>query len=185
VSVGGLEINVSASRIQALVDMLQAGDREAVAAFKSTLGKMASWVRTKSLRDLSGKLKLQQNILRKRLRTYRFMGGSTAMRMGEVKVWYGLNDIPYSRLKPVQRGNGVAAMGGRFIKDAFIAELRGHPEVLKREGRERLPIKVQYERIADKATTYIEDFVLVSEEFERQFFKIFEHELRWRMQILK
>lgn len=180
-----IDISINASRIQALVDMLEASEGQAVAAFKSTMGKMARWVRTQSVRGLSKKLKLQQNILRKRLRTYRFLGASTSMRMGEMKVWYGLNDIPLARLNPVQTGDGVRAMGGRFVKSAFILDRNGRKEVVKRASNARLPIEVQYAKISNEATTYIEDFVLVSQEFERRFFEIFEHELRWRMQILK
>lgn len=177
-------MDVSAPGLAQLVQDFQATEAQAEAAFRSTLNRMAQWLRTRSVRDLSGKLKLQQKILRRRLKTFRLQGGRSARNVGEVKVWYGLNDIPLSWLKPREASGGVRAQGGRFVEGAFIAKLHGKPQVLKRVGKARVPLEVQYAAIANDAQEYIEDFVLADAEFENRFMETFTRELRWRTRIL-
>ncbi|HZZ03050.1 hypothetical protein, partial [Paraburkholderia sp.] len=176
-----LEIGVNASGLQHLILDLNATDEQARKALNSTMRRMAAWVKTRSLRGLSDKLKIQQKILRTRVRTFRFQGGlSDAAHYGAMKVWYGLNGVPWSKLKPRATSNGVYAAGGRHDAHAFIANLYGRPQVLKREGGARVPLVVVKEDIHDASVTYIEDFIIVGFEFENQFMKTFERELKWR-----
>ncbi|HHW4685607.1 MAG TPA: hypothetical protein ACQGQG_10020, partial [Xylella sp.] len=48
-------------------------------------------------------LKVQQKILRRRLRTYRLRD--------QMKVWYGLDPIPFIWLKPKATASGVRGAG--------------------------------------------------------------------------
>ena len=151
---------------------------------RSTYGRMGRWLRTVSVRGLSKKLRIQQKILRSRLRTYRMQNGIGGDGAG-AKVWYGLRDIPFARLKPVETPKGVRVQGGRFEEDAFIATVHGSRQVLKRVGKSRLPIRIVYAEIYDQAITYIEDELVGSALFDAQFLKFLEHEIRWRTEILK
>jgi len=179
-----LRVDITGRReLQAIAIEFGASEKQIQAALRSTFGKMAKWLLTLSVRGLSGHLKIQQKILRTRLRTYRMQGGLSGG--GEAKVWYGLKDVPLSRLSPRETSKGVRAAGGRFVEGAFIAKLFGRLQVLKRAGKTRLPLVVQYAKIYDASVTYIEDELLGSLAFDAQFFKILEHELKWRTRILK
>lgn len=177
-----LSISVNGHELETLIFELRATREQAQKALYSTMVKMAAWVRTRSVRGLSEKVKIQQKILRQRVKTFR-MGGplSHATTDRSVKVWYGLNAVPWARLNPrATRKEGVTASGGRHDPEAFIANYSGHPQVLKRTGSARLPLEVVKADIEPEAINYIEQFVLASAGFESQFLKVFERELRWR-----
>lgn len=173
-------IEVSANINQAIAD-LSATEDQVRKALNSTMGKMASWLRTRAVKGLSAELKLQQKILRYRLRQYRLRGRVSISGVdGAAKVWFGLNDIPLARLKPKQTKEGVTAMGGRSVKGAFIANMFGRPQVLKRVGKARFPLQVQKAEIATASTKYIDHDLVANIEFDRKFLEIFERELKWR-----
>ncbi|HKY46144.1 MAG TPA: hypothetical protein VJM50_23840 [Pyrinomonadaceae bacterium] len=180
----GLTVEIDSRGITSLVDMFGATEKQLQAAMRSTYAKMGRWLRTQSVRGLTKKLRIQQKILRSRVRSYRMQNGVGGDGAG-AKVWYGLRGIPLSRLKPRETAKGVKTAGGRFVEGAFIARVHGSLQVLKREGKSRLPIRIQYAEIADESITYIEDHLVGTALFDAQFYKFLEHELRWRTQILK
>lgn len=178
-----INIEIDGQGIQALVDAFGATEKQVQAAMRSTYGKVAKWLRTQSVRGLSKELNIQQSILRSRLRTYRMAHGIGNTGEG-AKVWYGLRPIPFARLNPRETSTGVKTAGGRHEDGAFIATLHGRKQVLKRVGRARVPLRVVYAEIADDAVVYIEDELIGSAAFDAQFYKILEHEIRWRTRIL-
>jgi hypothetical protein len=178
----GLFLDIDGGSIAGLANAFGATELQVEAALRSTYGKLAKWLRTQSVRGLSAKLKVPPAILRSRLKTYRLQGGIGG---GEAKVWYGLRDIPLIRLKPRETSKGVACAGGREVEGAFIAKLFGRLQVLKRVGKGRVPLKVQYAAIYDDAVVYIEDELIGTAAFDAQFFKFLEHELKWRTRILR
>lgn len=178
-----LTVDIDGRGIDALAGAFGATEKQVKAAMRSTYAKMARWLRTQSVRGLSSRLKIQQKILRSRIRTYRLQHG---MDNAEgVKVWYGIKDIAFARLNPREAGGGVKAQGGRFEKGAFIARLYGRQQVLKRIGKERVPLRIVYAEISDEAITYIEDVLIGTAMFDAQFYRFLEHELKWRTSILK
>lgn len=178
-----LTIDIDGRGIDATAEMFGATEKQVKAAMRSTYGKMARWLRTQSVRGLSKKLRIQQKILRSRIRTYRLQHGFDD---GEgMKVWYGIRGIPFSRLSPRETGKGVKASGGRFEEGAFIANMYGRQHVLKRIGRKRVPLRMVYADISDESITYIEDTLVGTALFDAQFYKFLEHELKWRTSILK
>lgn len=178
-----LTVDIDGRGIDALADAFGATEKQVQAAMRSTYAKMARWLRTQSVRGLSSRLKIQQKILRSRIRTYRLQHG---MDNGEgMKVWYGIKDIAFARLNPRQNARGVRAQGGRFEQGAFIANLYGRRQVMKRIGKERVPLRIVYAEIADESVTYIEDTLVGTALFDAQFYKFLEHELKWRTSILK
>jgi hypothetical protein len=179
-----LNIAVNADGLNQLIANLQATEDQARKALYSTMVKMAAWVRTRAIRGMSERVKIQQKILRQRVRTYR-MGGrlSHATSDGSMKVWFGLNAVPWGQLQPrATRTGGVSASGGRHDPKAFMGRYGGKEQVLKRAGKERTPLVVVKAEIADEATEYIEEFVIASIEFETHFLTVFERELKWRTQ---
>lgn len=177
-----LSVSVNGQELETLIFELRATREQAQKSLYSTMVKMAAWVRTRSLRGISEKVQIQQKILRQRVKTFR-MGGplSHATTDRSVKVWYGLNAVPWARLNPrATKKGGVTASGNRHDAEAFIAMSHGRKQVFKRMGRDRLPLEVVKADIEPEAMKYIELFVLASAEFESQFLKVFERELRWR-----
>lgn len=174
-----IDLDIHADRLSQLQVDLQATDTEVRQALRSTLGKMARWMRSQSARGLSKELDLKQKAIRKRLKQYRVqMSGNSA----QVKVWYGLDPVDYMDLGPRQTRAGISA-GRRRVPGAFIASARGGTrKVFKRKGKSRLPIEKQVVEIRDQADTWIEDQMLGSQEFDDRFLTIFERELEWRTQ---
>jgi len=174
-----IDLDIHADRLSQLQVDLQATDTEVRQALRSTLGKMARWMRTQSARGLSKELNLKQKAIRKRLKSFRV---KTKGNQTEVTVWYGLDPIDYMDLAPRQTLAGVSA-GSRRVPGAFIANARGGTrKVFKRKGPGRLPVEKQVVEIRDKADVWIEDQMLGSQQFDERFLTIFERELEWRTQ---
>lgn len=172
-----ISVSIDAKDLQRAVVDLHATKVEAERALRSTLRKMAAWVRTRSIKGLSTKLKVQQKVIRRRLRSIKARntpGGA------EVSVWYGLNPLALIHLQARQNGRGVRASGGRFVESAFIPKSGKVKQVFKRVGKGRLPLEKQTAEIQDDAERFLEDGLLNSSAFESQFFKTFDHELKWQ-----
>lgn len=169
-----ISTEIDARDLDRLVVELAATHEQVKRALNSTLRKMAAWVRTRSVRGLSKELGIKQKTIRRRLRSIK--ARPTANGGAEVKVWYGLDPIALVHLGAKQSGKGVRASGGRFVQGAFIAK----GQVFKRKGKERLPLEKQSADIVDKSERFLDDGLLNSAAFEAQFFKTFEHELKWQ-----
>lgn len=174
-----IDIEVDAEGLQQITLELAATEAQAVKALQSTLNKMAAWLRSKSVKGLSERLLLPQKVTRRRLKSFRLSRKSDG---GSITVWYGLNPVALIYLNASQNRAGVSAIGGRFVKSGFIARAGGGRQVFKRRGKSRLPIDKQVADIQDKATTFIEDDLIGTPEFEARFFLVFERELKWRTQ---
>lgn len=179
-----LELDEHGSLERVALD-LGATQKEIDKALASTFSKMASWLRTRSIRELAKHLNLPQKEVRRRLKTFRLR---RAARGKAVTVWYGLDPMGVIHLNATQTPLGVKAFGGRFVKSAFIANGRAgngagagsNRQVFQRVGKARLKIKKVTADLGDQAQAYIEDHLLGTHAFEQQFFKVFERELKWR-----
>lgn len=178
----GLWIEIDEIGLNAIAGEFEATPRQVEAALKSTYAKMGRWARTRAVRGLSGQLGIQQKILRRRVKTFRMQHGVQGG--GAAKVWFGMRPIKLAHLKPRRSGKGVRAEGGRYVEGAFIRRINGRDRVFKRTGTARLPIEEVDIDIADQVQVYIEDHLVGSPEFEAQFFKTLQHELKWRTRIL-
>jgi len=180
----GQWIEIDGSSAVAMANAIGATEKQLEAALRSTYSRMGRWLRTRSVRGLAGVLQIQQRILRARIKSFRLQGGVGHAGNG-AKVWFGLRPIALIRLNARQSGNGVSAAGGRHVDGAFIANYHGRRQVLRRKGKERLPVEIVTADIDDQSVAYIEDNLIGTDEFDTQFFKFLEHELKWRTQILK
>lgn len=156
-------------------------EAQAQKALTSTLRKMANWLRARSVKGMSAELAIQQKIIRRRLKATRL---KKSARGSEIGVWFGLNPVALVYLQAKQdkrKGGGVRAAGGRFVKGAFIARMPGeHRGVYSRRGKARLPIDQEAAEIESKTHDFIEHQTIDSAAFEAQFWKTFEHELKWQ-----
>lgn len=178
-----VELDVRADGIEEIIRDLAATEAVAKKAITSTLVKMGNWLRTRSAKGLSAELKIQQKVIRRRLKQFRVQARSNG---ASLRVWYGLDPVALIYLKAKQNASGVTADGGRDVKGAFISKGRGgNLQVFKRRGKARLPIDKQSALVDIQARDFLEKQLVSAAEFEAQFFRFFEHELKWRMQTLK
>ena len=178
-SAGGfVDLEISEISLNEMVEALGDTPKQVDKAMASALRKMAIWLKAKSIKGLSKELDIQQKVIRRRLKSFSVThrkDGSSA------RVWYGLDPIKLRYLgTPEVIGHGVQ-VGAFYVEGAFIAkDNQGNMQVFKRKGRARLPIEVQTADINDRAEKWVEDRLLGSDEFTAQFFKLFEHELKWQ-----
>lgn len=173
-------IEISTTEIERVASSLGATPQIAEKAMNSTLAKMATWLKTRSIKGLSKTLIMQPKIIRRRLKTLRLHKGANG---SFARIWYGLDPVSLINLQARQTKQGVRAYGGRFVKSAFITKGRnGNKQVFKRVGAARLPIKKQTDPILQKADHYLDTDAINSADFMQQFFKVLEHELTWRTQ---
>lgn len=179
-----LSLDIDGEQLQKLALDFAADEKLVEKALLSTLNKMGKWLRARSVRGLSVELKLPQKVVRRRLKSFRVQKLPNG---AQVRVFYGLDNVGLIYLNAAQNGRGVSAYGGRFVQSAFIrpGQNSGSQQVFKRQGSARLPIEKQVAAIKDPADQYIEDELLGTEAFERQFYKTFEHELSWRTKTQK
>lgn len=182
----GLDVDFDHRSLTALVNAFGATEAQFEAAMRSTYGKMGRWLRTRGVRELSSLLKIKQKILRGRIKAFGLQGGiGNRTHAAGAKVWFGLRPISLMRLNARQVPGGVRADGGRFIPHAFIATIHGRPQVMRRVGTSRLPIEAVQADIDEPALVYVEDNLIGTTEFDSQFFRFLEHELKWRTQTFK
>lgn len=170
---------IEARELGRVIQRVGASDVLARQALGSTLRKLASWVRSRSTKDLSKALRVQQKIIRRRVATTRLRRAPSGAR---ISIWYGLNPIALIHLGAKQNRQGLLAMGGRTVRSGFIATgKRGSLQAFKRKGKGRLPLKRQTVEIERESSAYIRHDLLDEGEFRSRFLRTFEHEMRWRM----
>lgn len=167
-----IKLDISEQGISQIVDELGATPAQCKKALRSTLSKMAKWMQTRTLKGLSAELQMQQKIIRRRLKKTNIVNTADGF---AIKLWYGLNDVSLIHLGARETKKGVTA-GKRKVDGAFIAK----GQVFKRKGRARLPIEKQAVTIQKQANDYLE-WAISQNDFDAQFFKTFEHELKWQM----
>ena len=172
-----MELRIDAPALGVIVADLAATEPQVEAALRSTLTKMAAWLRALSIRGLSKELQVGVKVMRRRLKTFRLRKSADG---GSIQVWYGLDPIALIHLRARETRTGVTA-GKHRRAGAFIAKGKNNNEqVFKRNSKARLPIEKQTLAIQDKAQTWLEDVAIGGAEFERKFLSTFEHELKWR-----
>lgn len=176
-----IDFQFDAAQVEQMALNLAATEDQARKALRTTLNKMAAWVRTRSIKGLSQTLQMQQKTIRRRLKAVKFRDTPDG---GVAKVWYGENAVGMIYLGAKQDSAGVTASGGRSVKGAFISKTKtgGAKQVFKRAGSARLPLVKQEAAIKKPTDKYLESGVVGSAAFEVQFWKTFEHELKWRTQ---
>lgn len=172
-----INLDFDDKQLRQITSDLAATEDQLTKALRTTLAKMARWLRTQSARGLSKELNIQQKIIRRRLKSFNVQNTGHGF---NVKIWFGLDPISFIYLKPRQNRTGVKARG-REVKGGFIAPIGGGKrQVFKRVGKDRLPIEKQTITVKDEAESYIENEMITARKFEQQFYKTFERELKWR-----
>lgn len=173
-----MDLTIDARGLAVITADLNATQKQVQAAMRSTLPKVATWLKARSVKGLSHELDVQQKIMRRRLKSFRLRSTDDG---GAVQVWYGLDPIAMIYLV----GKTATRVPARAAPGSFIAGKGDRRQVFKRIGSKRLPIQKQVLEIQDQAQTWIEDKLVGGDEFQARFYEIFEHELQWRTRTRK
>lgn len=132
-----IEISGEISRkdIERLTKAMGLTENAARTAAKRALLKTAKWTQTRATRALSSEIRIQQKLIRARLRLYRRENGM------EQLVWLGLNAFAAKRLGTPRRRGGGTQVGAHFFEGAFPIKRYGGG-VYRRTGRERFPLEL-------------------------------------------
>lgn len=198
-----LLFDLDTSELDTVAKGLGASEKIVKSSFSAAMGYTARKLRTLSIKALKEGLDIgNQKYIRRRLKhVYLKRSRSVA---GEVRLWYGLNNLnALAWGNPKQTGSGIQ-VGSRSVKGAFRAKVtrfgggksktgafirkpggnrRGEVKVSRKTGRKytsQLPIQLATVGINDQAQIIIEDEVFV--DFEVIFFTEYERQLKWRME---
>lgn len=156
---------------------VRATDDQVRRALNSTVRRLNTTMRREAMRQMSQATGLPQKRFSQRIRSFKLARGN-----GGWKVFIGLDSLNLLELGAHQAAGGIEAKG-QFYQGAFFGLSKGTiATVFKRKGKARLPIQQVRKDISP-----IGDAILASAEriFNDRFFKVLEHELKWRTQTLK
>lgn len=135
-----IEAKINKAEIDKLREFFQATNRELNAASNRAIRKTITWIKSKTLKEVSTQSGVQQKVLKDRART------SVDTSKKEGKFWFGVWRVSLARLNPKQTKKGVKAglRGSIYREGAFLAPLKNSTlfkyQVFKRAGKKRLPI---------------------------------------------
>jgi hypothetical protein len=173
-----LGFEFDARALKAIGDEFDASEKDLRNAYARALRRTAQTMKTRARKGLRTKLGLRTaGELRKRLQGFRFKRGKG---LGEVSLWFGLNNMRVSAFKGrAKRAAQGASFGGQDFEGAFVGRnAKGRQTIMRRVSKGRWPIKEETMPIEDEAQIYIEDEIF--DEIEEVFFKHFRAEVRSR-----
>ncbi|MDW2310626.1 phage tail protein [Vibrio sp. 1075] len=189
-----LLFNIDLEELEAIQNILGATESQVRAAYNRAISRTTVTIRTlanKELRDAMQAKRLKD--LRKRAQYFRVRSPSKQKNFDELKLWFGLNDVPVRYLKgKIKRiGTKRKPKGARFTpsagiesktyKDSFVAKSFGRNSIYHRKSKSRLPI--EEEKIAVSNALQI---TIKGEIFDRLpeiFLKHFETDLKGRVKM--
>lgn len=145
-------------------------------ALRSTVGKVAKWLKTKAVKGLSKELKMQQKVLRVRLKAVKVKNTRTGP---QAAIWFGLNPVGMQYLGPRKSAKGVSSKATGMRKGAFMVPGKTNGPVFKRGGKGRLPLEKQTATIKQQTEHFIERQEHAAE-VQIYFMTVLERELQWR-----
>ncbi|MGB0468569.1 MAG: hypothetical protein ACPGF7_13705 [Pontibacterium sp.] len=129
-----------------LQELYEATEGQLIAAYNRSLTRTAV-----TLKKLGGQLIRDEvkarnlKAIRRRLQQYKIKSRG----LSELKLWFGLNDLPVSALKGRMSSSGNDAtfaaassgVGTQRFTGGFVGNVRGRKSIYSRIGKERFPVK--------------------------------------------
>ena len=164
-----LSMNIPSEEMDRLLGMFQLSKEACRRAARRAVRKTAKWTEGQAARTMSSQLRIQQKIIRQRLRTY--MKGDGL----DQKVWLGLNSMAARRLgTPRRRGTGTQ-VGRHFFDGAFPIQKYGGG-VYRRAGKGRFPLELAKMEIDDVGAAALRE---AANKAEARLMEIMRQELRY------
>lgn len=181
-----LDFEIEADELQRVAEELGALPKELKSSYNRALTRTVATLRKLSSKGLQSELNLRRAAaIRRRLKSIRVKGNSN--RMGEVKLWFGLNDLPVSEFKGrvAQDGERGAAhlgdLGKHDFPQGFVAKSRYSKRrmILQRTRASRLPVREAQLPVQERAQVFVEDEVFYK--LEEIFWRHFRDDLERRV----
>lgn len=168
-----IDINASLSQadVERLVGMFGLSRDAVRRAARRAVAKAARWTQGQASRAMSAELRIQQRVLRARLRLYRRGEGL------EQKVWLGLNAVAAARLGTPKRRAGGTQVGQHFFKDAFPIRRYGGG-VYRRLGPDRFPLELAKLEIDEVGAAALRE---AAQRADERLMQIMQQELRYEL----
>lgn len=189
-----LLFDIDLEEIEAIQNIYSATEAQVRAAYNRALTRTAKTMRALTNKKIKDELQLKRmKDLRRRLQTFRLKSTSKQRKLDELKLWFGMNDIPVSklkgRMKPIgSKKNPQGAMfnpsgkvGTQSYDQGFIAKAYGRRSIFTRSTESRYPIKEARVSVADDLQDTIEDEIF--SELSTVFMKHFETDLKGRVKM--
>ncbi|WP_125782849.1 hypothetical protein [Pseudoalteromonas rubra] len=188
-----LLFDIDTSEIARLQAQLSATSDQVAAAYDRAMKRTAVTMKSRSLALMRDGMDARSlKAIRKRIHTYRSSFGirKAGQGMGELKLWFGLNDISLSALKgrysrigtrsnPAGAAFTSGALGRQDHHDGFIARVNNRRSIYGRKGRSRWPVREKKAAIYDSLHAEIEDDIFA--ELPEVFMQHFTTDLKGRV----
>lgn len=174
-----LHFDIDEKQLRSVASDLNATDKQVRLAFARALSRTAATLRKLSTKGIKDELQLRSlkflRIRLKMLKLRRTTNGS------EIKLWYGLNDMPIGEFKGRPRKTSTgASFRDTDIQGGFVGKnRRRQPTIFKRIGAARLPVAEQTLPVKDRLDVFIEDNIFT--QTETIFWKHFTADLQARV----
>lgn len=161
-------------------------DKQLRAALSSTNRRVSEYIRGRAVKEISAKTGIKQKTLRERVRRFSITGS-----IRNSKIWFGLNDLAFTSLDPVQTGKGVMTRQGRFYSEGAFMQTdtrSGRRMVFRRIGKTWVKnggkwvhgkLEVPSVNIDEECTKWILQ-IFRRGDIEEFYFRRLKHELGWR-----
>ena len=175
----GIRFSVKADVERVLASLNEAQRKIVPEAVSAALNRAAKQSHTAAIRESAGELKVQQKVMRRRLRFQR--RDRASKRYWEAGVFSVVSDLKSSELGNIRQLKAGAKAGRYTFGGAFKATMPSskYTGAYKRLGRERFPIKEMRVPIHDTVTRIVEKNIRGVG--MKVFSDRFHHELRYRL----
>ncbi|EPZ5431763.1 phage tail protein [Vibrio parahaemolyticus] len=164
-----LLFDIDLEELEAVKLMLGGTDKEFRQAYNRALSRTAVTLNMLGRRLLRDELQARNlKAIRNRLQKFRLKKSGKAL--DELKLWFGLNEMPISKLKGrVKRigtkksPNGAefkpasSSLNHQMYPDSFVARIGKRKSIFTRKGKARYPVKEETVPINDAIHVKIED----------------------------
>ena len=171
-------LTVITPTFETLARQLAASEKQVQKALKRAIAVTARWAANEGRSGIAQSLGIRISALKGRVGVF--------IRTDEAigKSFFGLNDLPSSRLNPRQTATGATMDGMKGeVAHGFVARGKygasGRKFVWLREGKARFPIKMVGLPINNVGQNVIANDVFPR--IEERLLRAFEHELRWEV----
>ena len=163
--------------IDQIIASMRVTESQVQLAAMRALNKTALWLKSQSVKEISAQKKLQQKIIRERLKLIK--ASKSSLKALVVASLYGIK----ASLLGSMRQTAIGAKAGKSqFTGAFVATMpTGHRGIFKRKTKSRLPIREVVLPLEPVASNIIKGFV--DSGAGEKFIQYFRHELGFILKV--
>lgn len=164
-----LLFDIDLEELEAVRQMLGGTEKEVRQAYNRALSRTAVTLNMLGRRLLRDELQARNmKAIRKRMQKFRLR--KSGKQLDELKLWFGLNDMPIGKLKGKVKRLGTkkspagatfspaaSSLGLQTYSDSFVAKLGKKKSIFTRKGKARYPVREETIPVNDAIHVKIED----------------------------